>query len=974
MHEQRGHKDWHDERQVTQIVHKKRTWNDEEIALLARQEARLTIEGTRFINQALVPLFPSRTLESIKGQRKYQKYKDLVIQFIDQLTLHNIDVDPGEPPAQSMEETNTDLRTMIDSIQIPSDPSLENKFKTSTLKQILKSIKLRPVKDTLGDLDAYLLELFPPVQRPSHRKMRINQEREYTRRQIRRINYARTQRAWSKNPSYCLREILEEKTIKRVPDQRTMTAFWHTVMTNGVETTPGGMPSEPERKNISTIITPSEISQAWPEMRTAPGPDGLSAKRLRMIPKEILAGIFNIILWCGKVPHRLLESRTTLIPKKDQATLPEDFRPITIPSVLIRTLNKIIATRIAREVPFDSRQKAFMPIDGSAEGVFLMDMLLRHHRQTFKPFFMASLDLTKAFDSVTHSTVSDTLTFKGIPSTIKDYIMYGYQHSYTRISGEDWISEPIHPTCGVKQGDPLSPIIFNMLIDRMFELLPKEVGVDVAGVRHNAIAFADDLVFVASTPEGLQLILNTAHDYLSKCGLHINTNKSFSVALKNVPHVKKSVVDNTIRFSIEGRHLPAMRRTDQWKYLGIPFSPEGKSLAKPEQQLSQALSRLTAAPLKPQQRLFALRIYVLPSIYHQLTLGSTTLSRLKKIDTMIRGAIRKWLTLPKDVLNAYIHASVKDGGLSIPSMRWLMPLHRRIRLEKFQSRYGDSLLLTQEIAVTKRRLLDRGVDIKSKGAMERRWATILHASPDGLALKDSRKIYQQNQWIIDGTRFLGGGDFINLIKLRINALPTRSRTSRGRPKDRLCRAGCNQIETLNHIMQICERTHEVRIKRHNAVASYLQRSLQKNYQVYKEPHIQSANGLRKPDLVAINTNNEALVIDAQVIGEQSNLDEAHHRKSEYYKQIDADIKKHFNVSKITYTSATISCRGIWSSKSATHLRKLNVIRTGELKILSTRALVGGYAAFTRFNKSTFTTYRRHRGGGVPIVRRPVCSR
>ena len=54
---------------------KRAPWTDEEQSLLARQEARLILEGTKYINQALIPLFPRRTLESIKGQRRKQKYR-----------------------------------------------------------------------------------------------------------------------------------------------------------------------------------------------------------------------------------------------------------------------------------------------------------------------------------------------------------------------------------------------------------------------------------------------------------------------------------------------------------------------------------------------------------------------------------------------------------------------------------------------------------------------------------------------------------------------------------------------------------------------------------------------------------------------------------------------------------------------------------------------------------------------------------
>ena len=95
--------------------------------------------------------------------------------------------------------------------------------------------------------------------------------------------------------------------------------------------------------------------------------------------------------------------------------------------------------------------------------------------------------------------------------------------------------------------------------------------------------------------------------------------------------------------------------------------------------------RLSKVPHKPQQRLFALRVVILPGLYHLLTLGGSTLGRLKKIDVIVRDACRKWLSLPHDAPNAYFRASVRDGGLSIPSIRWLMPMRRVVRLREMMS-------------------------------------------------------------------------------------------------------------------------------------------------------------------------------------------------------------------------------------------------------------------------------------------------
>ena len=60
-----------------------------------------------------------------------------------------------------------------------------------------------------------------------------------------------------------------------------------------------------------------------------------------------------------------------------------------------------------------------------------------------------------------------------------------------------------------------------------------------------------------------------------------------------------------------------------------------------------------------------LRVHAIPSILHQLVLARTTDGQMRFLDSKIGGAIENWLKLPKDKVNAYFHAVVKDGGLGI---------------------------------------------------------------------------------------------------------------------------------------------------------------------------------------------------------------------------------------------------------------------------------------------------------------------
>ncbi len=73
----------------------------------------------------------------------------------------------------------------------------------------------------------------------------------------------------------------------------------------------------------------------------------------------------------------------------------------------------------------------------------------------------------------------------------------------------------------MRQGEPLSAYLFNAVIDMGLSALDPAVGVEYSGCRVKALAYADDVVLLASTPEGLQDLMMTYFDNLAK-GVYVS--------------------------------------------------------------------------------------------------------------------------------------------------------------------------------------------------------------------------------------------------------------------------------------------------------------------------------------------------------------------------------------------------------------------------------------------------------------------
>lgn len=294
-------------------------------------------------------------------------------------------------------------------------------------------------------------------------------------------------------------------------------------------------------------------------------------------------------------------------------------------SVITRCLHKIIIGRLDRQIELDERQRAFRRIDGFA-------------KNKIKPLFLAVLDLSKAFDSLSHASLDKVLRAQDVPHFIIYYIMTSYKKSFTRLVSDGWTSARIYPSVGVKQGDPPSPVLLNIIMDRMLKILPVHIGADLGESKVSAALFADDVFLMASLAPGLQKLINEAH---CGCGLEINIMKSHTLSWKRIPKQKKLSIDAKQTFACGNRNLPSIDRRASWKYLGEHFTPEGLSPADTKGKLGDLLQKISRAPLKLQQRLFALRTVVIPSVLHGLALGRTTVGYINKMDITIRANIRK---------------------------------------------------------------------------------------------------------------------------------------------------------------------------------------------------------------------------------------------------------------------------------------------------------------------------------------------
>lgn len=892
-------------------------WGEEEMDRMASEEARAIREGgVRFMNQHLHAIFPERTLGSIKSRRKSDEYKARVQrlsnseQAEDIAIVEGIIID-GQHEAQDIDQVSNLMQGVEGEIQFESqneiqptivEPILDgntqsigavDEIQIDLYKVALKnqvSVCIRGlVGNTLSStqrliaiankilnneplennaLYKWLKSVFRHARLPKSISIRQRNNSDDvlrgSRNSIRRQEYAIIQKLYKRDFRSSVKRVLQDGADDTtLPPKDEVIAFWRRIF--NVTTLENDELNDIDEdfayeenallQGVWSPITEDDVRQSELDLDSAAGPDGVTVANWRGICVKVRSLFFNLILLQGSLDAQLKRARTILIPKSSGNVGAGDMRPLSITSVSVRQLHKMFAKRFKHACSFNPSQRAFIDCDGTLENISIVTSLLSDARMSRKEVHVATLDMRKAFDSVSHKAIIDTIKALKCPKPFVEYIRLLYTDSKTTLQ-YDSSNTILDVKQGVLQGDPISPLLFNAVLDRALAKIPGDIGYKLNGVKINCVAYADDIILVASTRGGLQKSIDMVLEELSLFGLRINAEKSSTLSLMPSGREKKVKVIDFSMFQVDGVLLKATGVIETWKYLGIHFT--GSRISEKSFDLSSDLEKISKAPLKPFQRLRMLNQAVLPKHLHGLILGRVSAQKLKNLDLIVRRYIKRWLFFPQDVPNAYLYASVKDGGLGIFNLSQQVPLIRKTRLLRFLSNDHDdtaqalnqSIYIKRQLEWCNARLSEIGDNV-TKNERSQFWRDVLSGMVDTNDLKDASFDKASNCWVYERASEISGRDYIRYHHVRAGCLPTRARTNRGRQNDRLCRAGCGGSETNYHVIQQCQRTHGGRVLRHDRVVNLLFDHLRHRpgVEVIKEPRFKTRIGLRKPDLL-----------------------------------------------------------------------------------------------------------------------------
>ena len=428
--------------------------------------------------------------------------------------------------------------------------------------------------------------------------------------------------------------------------------------------------SDKQKEWLGSPFTLEELGTALKHMSNnkAPGTDGFPTEFYKIFWNDVKQYFFRMIQESYEVaslPNTLKEGIITLIPKPNK---PRDeissYRPITLLNSSYKIISSAIANRLKDVLPdvIGQEQTGFMKNRFIGDNTRLTYDIIQYLKSNDRTALLLSLDIQDAFNSVNWNFTRIVLHKRNFPKYIINWFDTLYVGSTSRIVYRGHISESITLQRSCRQGDPLSPYIFLLVIGVLLEKIlnnPEIKGVKIKNKYFKISAYADDaLCFLDGDENSCRVLFHDLRIFAKFSGLSPNIKKTQALWAGKNAEIKTPICAEL-----------NMQWVKKIKVLGIYFANKDEDVVDENfeskfEKVKKLIKDWKKRHLTLWGRVIIIKTLMLPIFTHIFTsLPRPTEQFIKKVTSCLFEFV--WGGKVDRIKRSSIYRPVIDGGLAM---------------------------------------------------------------------------------------------------------------------------------------------------------------------------------------------------------------------------------------------------------------------------------------------------------------------
>jgi hypothetical protein len=456
---------------------------------------------------------------------------------------------------------------------------------------------------------------------------------------------------------------------------------------------------------------------------------------------------------------------------------------------------------------------------GTKDQLLIDKAITRDSKTHRKNLAMAWIDYQKAYDSVPHSWIIESLKLYKVSTTLVQFIEESMKLWQTELTCAGESLGNVRIKRGIFQGDALSPLLFCIALNPLSELLRngRQGYTMKSGQTISHLLYMDDLKLYGRNQREIDSQINTVRIFSEDIGMKFGLDKCARLI------INRGKVQHT-----EGIELPEGRIEDLkqgYKYLGILQIHEAEQLkvkARVKKELYKRTRKVLESNLNGRNKMTAINTFALPVITYTAGTIDWRRTELQEMD----GRIRKLLTMhgglnPKaDIDRLYVKR--KKGGRGLISIE--SAVDREVNaLRRYITTTSEPMLKEAQqhrVLPASKEQVDRESIWKEK---------VMHGQFARQLQKEEINEAGSHRWLTTSSLNIQTEALITAAQDQ--ALNTKYHRAKIHKEniDTRCRV-CNEAdETVNHIVSGCGKMAQTAyLRRHNKVAAIAHWQIAKN--------------------------------------------------------------------------------------------------------------------------------------------------